>query len=136
MIDGARERCDERLRIANRHWAALAQHDVEGIADRILLGEIDRTALQSRRDGRGDVRVIDVGGDERVQMTDERGGLLGREIETEDFDRDESIAAGLVRAKDGTERARTNLMEDPVGPECLWGKVQDGIFAVQRPMVT
>lgn len=76
---------------------------------------------------------MDVGGDERVQMTDERGGLLGREIETEDFDRDESIAAGLVRAKDGTERARTNLMENPVGPECLWGKVQDGIFAVQRP---
>ncbi len=49
----------------------------------------------------------------------------GVEIEAEHFDRDEPVAAGLVRAKHGTERARTNLMENPERPECLWRKVQD-----------
>ena len=39
---------------------------------------------------------------------------------------------GLVRAKNRTQRARTNLMENPERPECLRRKVQDRIFAVQR----
>ena len=65
-------------------------------------------------------------------MTHERRGLLGCEIETKDFYRDEPIAAGLVRTKHRPQRARTNLMENPEGPECLWRKVQDRIFAVQR----
>jgi bacillithiol biosynthesis cysteine-adding enzyme BshC len=39
---------------------------------------------------------------------------------------------GLVGAEDGTQRARTNLMENPEQPECFRRKVQDRIFAVQR----
>ena len=73
--------------------------------------------------------------DQRVELGDERGRLFRREIEAKDFDGDEPIAMLarlLVRAKDRTQRARTNLMENPERPECFGRKVQDGIFAVQR----
>ena len=115
---------------------ALAQHDVERIAHRILLRQVHGAAFQTRGDRRGDVRMTDVRGDERVELGDERGRLFGGEIETKHFDGDEPIASPigrLVRAEDRTQRARTNLMENPEGPECLWRKVQDRIFAVQRP---
>ena len=58
--------------------------------------------------------------------------MLRSEVETKDLDRDEPIASGLVGAEDRTQRARTNLMENPERPECFRRKVQDRIFAVQR----
>jgi hypothetical protein len=62
----------------------------------------------------------DIGCNQRVQLFDERAGLLGCEIETKHFDRDEPIAMGasrLVCAKHRAQRARTNLMENPERPE-------------------
>ena len=117
---------------SNRHRPALAQHDVERIADRVLLREIRGAVVEPRRNRRGDVRMADVRGDERVELGDERRRLFGSEVETKDLDRDEPIASGLVRTEDRTQRARTNLMENPEWPECFRRKVQDRIFAVQR----
>lgn len=91
--------------------------------------------LETGRDGRGDVRMIDAGGDERLELDDERLGLFRRQVETKNFDCDEPIAtivSGLVCAEDRTQRARTNLMENPERPERFRRKVQDRIFAVQR----
>jgi bacillithiol biosynthesis cysteine-adding enzyme BshC len=76
--------------------------------------------------------MIDVRGDERVELRHERGGLFRREVETKNFDRYEPIASRLVCAEDRTQRARTNLMENPEWPERFRRKVQDRIFAVQR----
>ena len=42
------------------------------------------------------------------------------------------MTSGLVCAKDRTQRARANLMENPEWPERFRRKVQDRIFAVQR----
>ena len=81
--------------------------------------------------GAGDVWMSDLPGDERLKRGDELRGLFGSEIESKDFDRNEPIARRLVRAKDGTQRARTNLMENPEWPERFGRKVQDRIFAVQ-----
>src|SRR5687767_11085249 len=88
--------------------------------------------LESRGDRSGDVRMIDVRGDERIELGDERGGLLGCEVQTKNFDCDEPIAPGLVCAEDRTQCTRTNLMENPERPERFRRKVQDRIFAVQR----
>jgi bacillithiol biosynthesis cysteine-adding enzyme BshC len=87
------------------------------------------------------MRMIDIRRHERIELIDERSRLLWREVEAKNFYRDEPIAPGivgagdcrLVRAKDRTQRARTNLMENPEWPECFRRKVQDRIFAVQRP---
>jgi bacillithiol biosynthesis cysteine-adding enzyme BshC len=76
--------------------------------------------------------MMDMCGDERLELSHERCGLFGSQIETKDFDRYEPIGSGLVCAEDRTQRARTNLMENPVWPECFRRKVQDRIFAVQR----
>jgi hypothetical protein len=51
--------------------------------------------------------------------------LFRCDVEPEDFDGDEPLACRIVRAKYGTERARTDLMENPKRPEGLWRKVQD-----------
>lgn len=91
--------------------------------------------LEPGGDRRGDVLMIDVRGDKRVELRHERGGLLRGEVEAKDFDRYEPIAtltSGLVCAEDRTQRARTNLMENPERPERVRRKVQDRIFAVQR----
>jgi len=51
--------------------------------------------------------------------------LFCRDVEAEDFDRDQALAGRIVRAKYRTERACADLMENPKRPECLWRKVQD-----------
>src|SRR5688572_18101600 len=79
--------------------------------------------------------MIDICGDERFELGRERCSLFGSQVETKDFDRYEPIASiisGLVCAEDRSQRARTNLMENPERPECFRRKVQDRIFAVQR----
>ena len=79
--------------------------------------------------------MIDIRGDELPEAGHERRRLFGSQVETKDFDCYEPIASiirGLIRTEDRTQRARTNLMENPERPECFRRKVQDRIFAVQR----
>ena len=52
-------------------------------------------------------------------------GLLGSDIEAEDFDGDESISRGLVCSKDGPKRADTDLMQHPEGAKG-WGGRKPG----------
>src|SRR3954471_17311277 len=46
--------------------------------------------------------------------------LFGRHVEPEHFDGDEAIACGFVGAEYRTQRANTNLMQDPERSECRW----------------
>ena len=131
-IDGSGERLDETRDVPHRHRPALAQHDVERFADRVFLREIRRAVFEAGGDRRGDVRMSDLPGDKRLKRGDELRGLFGSQIESKDFYCDEPIARRLVRAEDGTQRARANLMENPEWPERVRRKVQDRIFAVQR----
>jgi bacillithiol biosynthesis cysteine-adding enzyme BshC len=131
MVDGGRKRLDERGHVGNRHLSTLAQHNVERITDRVLLREVRSAEVEIRRDRRGDVGMVDVGRNERPKLGHQRRRLFGSEVETKDLDCDEPIASGLVRAEDRTQRARTNLMENPEWPECFRRKVQDRVFAVQ-----
>jgi bacillithiol biosynthesis cysteine-adding enzyme BshC len=77
----------------------------------------------------------DIRRDKRLELGHKGYGLFWGEVEAKDLDRDEpvaSIVSRFVRAEDGTQRARTNLMENPERSECFRRKVQDRIFAVQR----
>jgi bacillithiol synthase len=139
VIDGGRERLHERRDVATRHHSALAKDDIERVANGVLLCEVGGAVIESGGDRGSDVRMIDVRVDQHLQLLDEIGGLFGREVETKDLDCDEPIAtfvsgiSRLVRPKDRTQRTRTNLMENPEWPERFRRKVQDRIFAVQRP---
>jgi bacillithiol synthase len=132
VIDGGRERLHERGYVAHRHRPTFAQYYVNRIADGILVRKVRGAVLEARGDRSGDVRMIDICGDERIELVDERSGLFRCEVETKNFDRDEPIASRLVCAEDRTQRTRTNLMENPERPERFRRKVQDRIFAVQR----
>jgi bacillithiol biosynthesis cysteine-adding enzyme BshC len=136
VVDGAGEGFDERHDIPNRQQPALAQDHIERVSHRVFLGQVGGAAFDTRRDRRGYAGMTDVGRDERFEAIDERFGLIGREVGTKDLYGNEPLASvigGLVGAKHRAQRARTNLMENPERPECLWRKVQDRIFAVQRP---
>ena len=45
---------------------------------------------------------------------------LGRQIETKQLDRDETIVFRIVGAKDGPSDAGANLMKNPEGTEGVW----------------
>jgi bacillithiol biosynthesis cysteine-adding enzyme BshC len=77
--------------------------------------------------------MIDAGCNQAVELVDQCGGLFRCEVEPKHLYRDEPTCAGLVGAKHRSKSTRTNLMENPEGAECLRWKVQDRIFAVQRP---
>src|SRR4051812_4731813 len=52
------------------------------------------------------------------QLISERSGLLGRDVEPEDFDRNQAVAGRLVGAEYRPERPNANLMQDPEWSEC------------------
>ena len=68
VIDGASERFDERHDIAHRQRSTLAQHHVERIADGVFLREVRSAVLEPGRNRRGNVGMIDIRGDERLEL--------------------------------------------------------------------
>src|SRR3954452_14064192 len=54
------------------------------------------------------------------QFVGERLRLFGGHIEPEHFYGDKAIACGFVSTEHRTQRANTNLMQDPERSECRW----------------
>ena len=132
MVDRGGQRLDQSNRVLDRIPAAVAQNDIERLTKDVFLRQVHGTGIDPCRDWRRDMWVIDVGADKRFEMLYESSRLLGCQFEAKYFDRDQAIVPAFVRAKHRAERARTNLMENLERPECLWRKVQNGIFAAQR----
>ena len=70
-------------------------------------------------------------GDEIFERCRQLGALLGAPCQPEDLQRDETIAGWVVRAKNGTEAACPNLMQDAKGTTG-GGRVESGSVSVQR----
>jgi len=79
---------------------------------------------------RGQRRVRQVQGDQRVERGDELMDALGRQIEREQFDGDEAFALRIVRAKYGTKSPGTDLMKNTKRSERVWRR-SAGSFRVQ-----
>ena len=62
-------------------------------------------------------RVRQVGGDQPLELGDEPMHALGRQIQTEQLDRDQPVVLGIVRAKHGSQCAGANLMKNTEGTE-------------------
>jgi len=82
-------------------------------------------AVQPGGDGGCKSRIGRQARDQLLERANKRSGLLRCDIETENFDGNQAIAVGRVRAKNRTERSCADLMENPKRPECLWWEVQD-----------
>jgi hypothetical protein len=72
----------------------------------------------------------EVGVDQRLKLGDELVDALGRQVEPKELDRNELVLAGVVGAKDGAERARSDLMKNAKGTE-RFGVLGAGSFRVQ-----
>jgi hypothetical protein len=54
----------------------------------------------------------EVGSNEAFEIGDELVHALGRQVEAEEFDRDELVLSRIVGAKHGPQGARANLVEN------------------------
>jgi hypothetical protein len=110
----------------------LPERRVERVPVGIVLREVGGRPLDprsQRRDDRGMLRLI---GDQIFERRRQLRALLGRRAEPEDLQRDEAIAGRVVRAKNGTEAARPNLMQDAKGTTGGRWRVESGSVSVQR----
>jgi hypothetical protein len=71
-----------------------------------------------------------LGADEAIEIRDELMHQLRRQIDREQFDRDRTIALGIVRTKHRTQRAGANLMNDAKWTE-RFRSHRSGRFRVQ-----
>ena len=67
-----------------------------------------------------------------AQLFSQGRRLFGSEIETKHLDGDETIAGGLVGAKDGTKCPNAYLMQHPEWAERWWGREASRIVSGQR----
>jgi hypothetical protein len=61
--------------------------------------------------------VRQLGGDKALELGDELVAALGRQIELEQFDRDEPLMRRVVGAKYRPQGSRTNLMKNSIRSE-------------------
>lgn len=123
-VDGGRDAFDNAHRVGERH-EAIPRRDVERVTDGVLHREIRGGTFKPGGDRRGDERMPDVARNQLLELAHERLRQRRRDAETKDFDGDEPIASGIVRAKHGTESTCADLMENPKRPEGLRWEVQD-----------
>jgi hypothetical protein len=109
----------------------LAKVRVERLGGDEVLREIGGDAGDAGGNGRDDRRMGQVGSNELFQLRHEAVDAVRREIQPEEFDRDKPILFGLVRPKDGAERTRSDLMQNPEWTECVRRRSAGG-FRVQR----
>ena len=87
-----------------------------------LRGDVFLGAIRHRPFDAGRERLDDRGMEQRglrraLQSVGQRLRLFGDDVETEDLDRDETIARGLIGSEYGTESANTYLVQHPEGAE-------------------
>jgi len=110
----------------------LPERRVERVAVGVVLREVRGRPLDSggqRRDDRGMLGLI---GDQILERRRQLRVLLGRRAKAEDLQRDQTIAGRVVRAKNGTEAAGPNLMQDAKGTTGGRRRVESGSVSVQR----
>ena len=123
-IERTRDGLDDGHHVGERHWS-VARSRIQRVAHDVLGCEIRGVAVQSGCDRCCKSRVGRQTHHQLLERANKRSGLLRCDIETENFDGNQAIAVGRVRAKNRTERSCADLMENPKRPECLWWEVQD-----------
>ena len=115
-----------------RRRAVLPERRVERVTVGVVLREVRGRRFDpcgQRRDDRGMLRLI---GDQILECCRQLLALLGRGAKPEDLQRDETIPRRVVRAKNGTEAAGPNLMQDAKGTTGGRRRVESGSVSVQR----
>jgi len=123
------QRDDDRF---ERWRPVLTERGVERVAVGVILGEVRGRSLDARGQRGGDRRVMRLVGDQVLERRGQLRALLGGRAEPEDLQSDETIAGRIMRAKNGTEAAGPNLMQDAKGATGGRRRVESGSVSVQR----
>ena len=115
----------------DRRGTRIADQNVQGLGGDKILREVGVDADEPCCQRRGDEGMRKIRVDELLEFGDELVRAFGWKIETEQFDGDEAILLGLICAKHGAQRARTDLMKYTKRPESV-GRRSAGYVRVQR----
>ena len=114
-VDRRSQLGDEGQRLFYGCRRVMPHRHVERLCGHVFFRPVGDGAFESGGDG------FDDGGMEKADLRGSRelvrkgAGLLGSDVEAEDFDSDEPISRGLVCSKNGPKRADTDLMQHPEG---------------------
>jgi hypothetical protein len=109
-------------RISGRRRAVLTNRQVQRFGRDVILCEVRRHARDTGRQWDRDCGVIQVGGDELIELGNELMDAFGRQIQFEELDRNQSFAPRVISAEYRPKRACTNLMENPKRSEGFWSR--------------
>ena len=117
-------------RLVKRQRASFANHDIERVAGEVILREVCDDAVETSGDGRRDDRMPKSGVDQPFEFADQLMDTFGRQVEAEDFDRNQAIAIRFVRTKHRTQSTGTDLMKYAKWTKGVW-RGGAGSFRVQ-----
>jgi hypothetical protein len=102
VIERFGELAGHTQRFGRRRGAGFTHHDVERIGGHEILREVRGVAVDAGRARRGNDRMLQLDRDQLFKFAGELMNALGRKIEAEQFDRNESIANLIKRANNGS----------------------------------
>jgi hypothetical protein len=114
-----------------RRGTRISDHHVQGFGGDEILGQERMHTGEAGRQRRRNAGMREIGGDQLLELGDELVRFLRRQVEPEQFDRNETILFGLICAEHRAQRARTDLMEYTKRPESVGGR-SAGCVRVQR----
>lgn len=129
-IERVRELGGDAQGVGRRRRAVLADGEVQRFGADVILHEIRGDIRDAARERSGQRRVRQVGGDEPLEGGDQLMNALWRQIELEEFDRDEPLTLRVVRPEDRPEGPRADLMKNTKRSERVWRRCA-GSFRVQ-----
>jgi hypothetical protein len=117
-------------RLGKRQRAPFAYHDIERVAGEVILREVCDDAVEAGGDGGRNRRMSKPDVDQPLEFADQLMDTFGRQVEAEDFDRNQAIALRFVRTKHRTQSTGTDLMKYPKWTKGVW-RGGAGNFRVQ-----
>ncbi len=100
--------------------APITYGDVERVRRDEVAGQIHCDPVGARGDRGRDERMAELGRNQAFELADQLMETFGQQIELELFDGNETILLSVVRAKNGTQRASTDLMKYSERPKRVW----------------
>jgi len=129
-IERVRELGCDAQHVGRRRRAVLADREIQRFGADVVLHEVRGEIRDAARERSGQRRVRQVGGDEPLECDDQLMNALWRQIELEEFDRNEPLTLRIVRPEDRPEGPRTDLMKNTKRSERVWRPCA-GSFRVQ-----
>ena len=96
---------------SRRQRAPFTGHDIEGIPQHEVLSEIRRRIDESSRQRRCQSRMRDLGGDQRLELSNDSVSSIGREIQAKELQGDKAVVFGVVRSENRSERSGSDWMQ-------------------------